>query len=86
MKKRLEMAFDGWASQFENPPAWRPELKIVENHVFIDDQLLGIPSSDCSAIEIQVGHIIVYGEKCADTKTIVIEWPYNEEPFIKEII
>lgn len=86
MKKRLKMAFDGWASQFENPPAWRPKIKIINNQVFIDKHLLGIADTECSAMEIGIGSIVVYGDKITDTKTIVIEWPDNAEPYIKEII
>lgn len=83
MIKRLNMAFDGWASQFENIPDWRPEITTKDNEILLDGQLLGHVNQKIESINIDIEVVIVYWED--STSLIYINWPYKDKPKIDEI-
>lgn len=79
------MAFDGWASQFENPPEWRPNIEIKNNFLYLDGHLLKPSNKKASAISIDIAHIRIYWSNINEISLISIEWPYEAEPYIKKI-
>lgn len=83
MEKRLIMAFDGWACQFENPPAWRPKIQIKNNCIYVDNHKLEHAAKTIEVVSINIDNITIYWENYICK--ICIEWPHDSEPYIDKI-
>lgn len=79
MENRIKMAFEGWASQFENIPTWRPEIYTKDGQIYLDECCLGDANKKIEALEIVNEGITVYWDE--EGKSIVtVNWEYGKEP------
>lgn len=75
-------AFDAWASQFDNPPKWRPIIQHCNGHALLDG--LPIPEENkitATDIEPEAVTLMFTGYAC----TVSIDWPYDGQPHITSL-
>lgn len=74
----MTKAFDKWASQFDNPPEWRPALTEHNGHVLLDG--LPLPEKKITATEIEPEAVILMSDHYCTR--VEIDWPFAGPPAI----
>lgn len=87
IEKRLYQLFDGWVAQFEHMPDFKPNVKVNDGKVYVDEQYLCEVEENIEGCEIDVDHIVLYViRENTDTKLFLhIEWEDETKPFVSEI-
>lgn len=87
IEKRLYQLFAGWVAQFENMPEFKPNIKVQDGKVYVDDQYLCEVEEKIEGCEIDVDYIVLYiVRENTDTKLFLnIDWQDDTKPFVREI-
>lgn len=87
IEKRLYQLFDGWVAQFENMPDYKPNIKVNDGKVYVDEQYLCEVEDTTEGGTIDVDGVVLYiAKENKDVKLFLnVEWQDGSQPFVKEI-
>lgn len=87
IEKRLYQLFDGWVAQFENMPDYKPNIKVNDGKVYVDEQYLCEVEEKIEGGNIDIDGVVLYiGKENKDIKMLLyVEWQDGSQPFVKEI-
>lgn len=91
IKARIIAAFIGWGATFSAPPAFLPNVRFADKHVYIDDKLFCSAYSKVEGVHYEPDHIVFLleqldGDEFVDYRAcITISWPFNAPPSVADI-
>lgn len=77
IKERVLLVMAGWAQQFDEPPAWLPDISTKDGFLYLEGRPV------CRAAEIQAvscGIEALYLDTELGRYTVVIRWPFEGDP------